>query len=76
MGQKNYTVEQKIVKLREIELFCGQSKGVALGVSTEWRLCDCSYKAAQIFSCDGVGLRRFFAHINFSYNIHIILSQF
>jgi len=27
---------------------------VALGVSTEWRLCDCSYKAAKIFSCDGV----------------------
>jgi len=28
MGKKNYTVEQIIVKLREIEVLCGQGKTV------------------------------------------------
>lgn len=32
MGKKHYTVEQKIVKLREVELFCGQGKTVAQAV--------------------------------------------
>ena len=29
MARRNYTTEQIIVKLREIELFCGQGKSVA-----------------------------------------------
>ena len=32
MAKKNYTVEQIIVKLREVELFCGQGKTVAEAV--------------------------------------------
>jgi len=32
MGKRNYTVEQIIVKLREVELFCGQGKSVAEAV--------------------------------------------
>jgi transposase-like protein len=28
MARKNYTIEQIIVKLREIELFCGQGKTI------------------------------------------------
>jgi transposase-like protein len=32
MGKKTYTVEEKIVKLREIELFCGQGKGISEAV--------------------------------------------
>ena len=28
MAKKNYTVEQIIVKLREVELFCGQGKTI------------------------------------------------
>jgi transposase-like protein len=32
MGKRNYTVEQIIVKLREVELFCGQGKTVAEAV--------------------------------------------
>ena len=32
MGKKNYTVEQRIIKLREIELFCGQGKTIAEAV--------------------------------------------
>jgi transposase-like protein len=46
MGKQNYTVEQIIVKLREVELYCGQGKTVAeavrqIGVSEQtyyrWR---------------------------------------
>ena len=29
MGKQNYTVEQIIVKLREVELLCGQGKSIA-----------------------------------------------
>jgi transposase-like protein len=29
MAKKNYTTEQIIVKLREVELFCGQGKTIA-----------------------------------------------
>jgi transposase-like protein len=29
MAKKNYTTEQIIVKLREVELFCGQGKSIA-----------------------------------------------
>jgi transposase-like protein len=29
MARRNYTTEQIIVKLREIELFCGQGKSIA-----------------------------------------------
>ena len=32
MAKKNYTVEQIIVKLREVELYCGQGKTVAEAV--------------------------------------------
>ena len=32
MGKQNYTVEQIIVKLREVELYCGQGKTVAEAV--------------------------------------------
>jgi len=32
MPKKNYTVEQIIVKLREVELFCGQGKTVSEAV--------------------------------------------
>jgi len=32
MAKKNYTVEQIIIKLREVELFCGQGKSVAEAV--------------------------------------------
>ena len=32
MGKKNYTVEQIIVKLREVELFCGQGKSISEAV--------------------------------------------
>lgn len=32
MGKKNYTVEQIIVKLREIEVQCGQGKTIAEAV--------------------------------------------
>jgi len=32
MGKRNYTVEQIIVKLREVELFCGQGKSVSEAV--------------------------------------------
>jgi len=32
MAKKNYTVDQIIVKLREVELFCGQGKTVAEAV--------------------------------------------
>jgi transposase-like protein len=32
MGKRNYTVEQIIVKLREVELFCGQGKTIAEAV--------------------------------------------
>jgi len=32
MAKKNYTVEQIIVKLREVELFCGQGKTVSEAV--------------------------------------------
>ena len=32
MGKKNYTVEQIIVKLREIEVLCGQGKTIAEAV--------------------------------------------
>ena len=32
MARKNYTVEQIVVKLREIELFCGQGKTIAEAV--------------------------------------------
>ena len=32
MGKKNYTVEQIIVKLREVELYCGQGKTVSEAV--------------------------------------------
>lgn len=32
MAKKNYTTEQIIVKLREIELFCGQGKTIAEAV--------------------------------------------
>ena len=32
MGRQNYTVEQIIVKLREVELYCGQGKTVAEAV--------------------------------------------
>jgi len=46
MGKANYTVEQIIVKLREVELYCGQGKTIAeairqIGVSEQtyyrWR---------------------------------------
>ena len=46
MGKQNYTMEQIIVKLREVELYCGQGKTVAeavrqIGVSEQtyyrWR---------------------------------------
>ena len=46
MGKANYTVEQIIVKLREVELHCGQGKTIAeairqIGVSEQtycrWR---------------------------------------
>ena len=32
MGNRNYTVEQIIVKLREVELYCGQGKTVSEAV--------------------------------------------
>jgi len=32
MGKQNYTVEQIIVKLREVELYCGQGKTVTEAV--------------------------------------------
>ena len=32
MGKQNYTVEQIIVKLREVELYCGQGMTVAEAV--------------------------------------------
>jgi len=32
MGKRNYTVEQIIVKLREVELYCGQGKTVSEAV--------------------------------------------
>jgi putative transposase len=32
MGKKNYTVEQIIVKLREIEVLCGQGKTISEAV--------------------------------------------
>jgi len=32
MAKKNYTTEQIIVKLREIELYCGQGKTIAEAV--------------------------------------------
>ena len=32
MGRKNYTVEQIIVKIREVELYCGQGKSVSEAV--------------------------------------------
>ena len=32
MAKKNYTVEQIIVKLREVELYCGQGKTVSEAV--------------------------------------------
>jgi transposase-like protein len=32
MAKKNYTVEQIIIKLREVELFCGQGKSIAEAV--------------------------------------------
>jgi len=32
MGKQNYTVEQIIVKLREVELYCGQGKTVVEAV--------------------------------------------
>lgn len=32
MGRRNYTVEQIIVKLREVELYCGQGKTVSEAV--------------------------------------------
>ena len=32
MGKRNYTVEQIIVKLREVELYCGQGQTVAEAV--------------------------------------------
>jgi len=32
MAKRNYTVEQIIIKLREVELFCGQGKTVAEAV--------------------------------------------
>jgi transposase-like protein len=32
MGRQNYTVEQIIVKLREVELYCGQGKTIAEAV--------------------------------------------
>ena len=32
MAKKNYTTEQIIVKLREVELFCGQGKTIAEAV--------------------------------------------
>lgn len=32
MGRKNYTVEQIIVKLREIEILCGKGKTIAEAV--------------------------------------------
>lgn len=32
MGRKNYTTEQIIVKLREIEILCGQGKTIAEAV--------------------------------------------
>jgi transposase-like protein len=32
MAKKNYTVEQIIVKLREVELYCGQGKSIAEAV--------------------------------------------
>ena len=32
MGKKHFTVEQRIVKLREVELFCGQGKTIAEAV--------------------------------------------
>jgi putative transposase len=35
MGRKNYTAEQIIVKLRKIEILCGQGKTVAEAVRQE-----------------------------------------
>jgi len=32
MGRQHYTVEQIIVKLREVELYCGQGKTIAEAV--------------------------------------------
>jgi len=32
MANKNYTVEQIIIKLREVELFCGQGKSIGEAV--------------------------------------------
>lgn len=32
MGKRNYTVEEIIIKLREVELFCGQGKTVSEAV--------------------------------------------
>ena len=32
MGRQNYTVEQIIVKLREVELYCGQGQTIAEAV--------------------------------------------
>jgi len=32
MGKRNYTVEQIIVKLREVELYCGQGKTIVEAV--------------------------------------------
>jgi len=32
MGKQNYTMEKIIVKLREVELYCGQGKTVAEAV--------------------------------------------
>jgi transposase-like protein len=32
MSKKNYTVEQIIIKLREVELFCGQGKSISEAV--------------------------------------------
>ena len=32
MAKKNYTVEQIIIKLREVELYCGQGKTVSEAV--------------------------------------------
>jgi len=32
MGKQNYTIEQIIVKLREVELYCGQGQTIAEAV--------------------------------------------
>jgi len=42
MAKKNYTTEQIIVKLREVELFCGQGKTIEEAVR-QWEITPQTY---------------------------------